>query len=291
MGVVECKSFSQAAELLHISQPTVSSHIKALENELGRELITRTTKQLYITEEGYRLYEYAADLIRLRQKAVDDIMHNSATTIHLSASTIPSAYILPQIIAEYKKLRPEVTISVTQSDSGRAVERLIEGNADLGVVGSSVYSDKADYVEFMRDRLVICTPNSERYRKLKKDGADLFTLLKEPVILREISSGTKKEAESLLRKTGIAEHDLNVAAYMNDMEAIKKSVASGLGISIVSELSVAKEASNGELLIFEPKELSEGRRFYIALKKDYAASAAVEDFTGFLINKAGGIGR
>lgn len=287
-AVVEHKSFSQAAEALHVTQPTISSHVKSLESEVGRELITRTTKQLYITEDGYRFYEYASSLLKLRQKALHDILNNSDTVIHISASTIPSAYILPEIIAKYKRTRPDVTVSVTQSDSGRAVERLIEGNADIGIVGSAGYSDNVNYIEFLKDRLVICAPPEKHYRELKESGADLRTLLKEPIILRERSSGTKKEAENLLRRMDISDHDLNVAAYMNDMEAIKKCVSGGLGISIVSALSVIEEAERGDLLVLEPEELSGGRSFYVALRKDYAASAVVEDFIGFLINNAGG---
>ncbi len=287
-AVVEHKSFSQAAEALHLSQPTISSHIRDIEAEVGRELIIRTTRQLHITEEGYRLYEYALNMLKLRQRALDEIRNNSTTVIRISASTIPSAYILPNVIAKYKALKPGVTISVSQSDSGRAVDRLVEGSADIGVVGSAEYSDRVNYLELLKDRLVICAPPEKHYLKLKEGGADLLTLLKEPVILRERSSGTKKEAENLLSKMGISVNDLNVAAYMNDMEAIKMCIKRGLGISIVSALSVVEEAKRGELLIFEPEELSGGRSFYIAMRKDFALSAAAEDFIGFLINNAGG---
>ncbi len=286
-AVVEQKSFSAAAEALHVSQPTVSSHIKALEAEVGRELITRTTKHFYVTQDGYRFYEYAANLLKLRRRALYDMTNNSTTVIHISASTIPSAYILPGIISEFKAVRPDVTVSVIQSDSGKAVERLMEGNADLGVVGSTGYSENIYFSEIMKDRLVVCAPPEKYYKELKAAGTDLRTLLKEPIILREKSSGTKKEAENILKRMEISENDLNIAAYMNDMEAIKKCIAGGLGISIVSFLSVAKEAERGEVVVMEPPELSGGRSFYIALRKDYVVPAAVEEFIAYLRKSVG----
>ncbi len=104
--VVETGSFSQAAKLLHVSQPTVSAHVTALERELGLTLIARTTREAGPTEAGRLLFEYAGRILALRRQA-DEELRRFATelsgTVTVAASTIPGRYFLPRMLAAFQK--------------------------------------------------------------------------------------------------------------------------------------------------------------------------------------------
>ena len=127
-AIVEWGNFSEASRHLFISQPTVSSHIRSLENSLNVRLINRNTKPVTITEEGKRFYEYASALLRLREKAISEFGGLSDNVIAIGASSIPSAYILPDIMAAYRRVSEDAVFDVMQSDSEGTIESLTEGS-------------------------------------------------------------------------------------------------------------------------------------------------------------------
>ena len=130
-NVVEYRSFTKAAEKLYISQPTISTHIRQLEEELHSRLIIRTTKSIEITPRGWELYECACHILRLRDNLLQRWEGESRKIIRLGASTIPSAYILPELLPAYGKAHPDTYFSIHQSDSQGIVDGLLQGNFDV----------------------------------------------------------------------------------------------------------------------------------------------------------------
>ena len=106
-AVIKCNSFTKAAEKLYISQPTISTHIRALEEELNTRLILRTTKSIEVTPEGRKLYDYAENILQLRNRMLEECTGGVKKILHLAASTIPSAYILPEVLPAYGATRPD----------------------------------------------------------------------------------------------------------------------------------------------------------------------------------------
>lgn len=288
VAVVEKNNFSEAAKSLFLTQPTISAHIRALEEELNTSLIVRTTKSVTITKEGYKLYEYAVNMLRLKRKAKDEFSSCSDTMIYVGASTIPSAYLLPEIMKQYRKVDGKAIFSVYSGDSSTIINKLIDGSIDIGIVGMATGAPQIEFKAFAQDKMVLCTPATEYYQKMKQENRPLNRLLEEPVIMRQQGSGIKKEVNYLLEKLGIPEANLNIIAYMNDLEAIRHCISKGMGISLMSYMSVRDAATRGEVLTFDSDELTGGRTFYLATRKDRQLKKQEADFIEFIGSKMAG---
>ena len=120
-AVVDYGSFTEAARHLYLTQPTVSAHISSLETELNTRLIVRTTKKLSVTARGYQLYDYAVRILNLRSNLLDEFIGTQKKIIALSASTIPSTYLLPELLSAFGSRKHDVYFHSHQSDSTEAI--------------------------------------------------------------------------------------------------------------------------------------------------------------------------
>lgn len=282
-AVVRCASFTKAAEDLYISQPTISTHVRALEDELGQRLIMRTTKSIEVTAEGRRLYEYAVNLLELRDRMLRECSAGAKSIIHLGASTIPSAYILPELLPKFGTLKPSAFFVIHQSDSKAVVDGLMDGLFDVGLVGMPTERESLVCESFCRDRMVIITPVTEHFLKLRAmEEPPLTELFKEPVILREKGSGTKKSADVFLERMGLTDDKLNISARINDPEAIKNLVAGGLGISIISERAARNFLLEKRLLKFELPDDANTRDLFIVYRRDQGQRTDIREFVDFV---------
>ena len=163
VAVVKYGSFTKAAENLFISQPTISAHINALEEELGKPLMIRTTKNMEITEKGKEVYEYATNVLDLCDRMVETCNEQERQTIHLGTSNIPSCYILPELLPEYAQMHPDTYFDIHQSDSQGVIDGLLDGIFDVGLIGMK--EDKLKCEMFWQDRMVLVTPVNEHFLK------------------------------------------------------------------------------------------------------------------------------
>lgn len=284
IAVVKYKSFTIAAEKLGISQPTISTHIRILEGELDSQLVTRTSKNFEITPRGWELYECAQSILKLRDDMVDRWNGKESKVIRLGASTIPSAYILPEVLPAYKEQHKDVCIVIEQGDSRDIIEGVHKGSYDIGLVGMRTDDDALGSQQFYQDRMVLITPATERYLAMQEqDPVPLERLLTEPMILREQGSGSGKSAEYLLEKLGISGDRLSVTARINDPESIKNLVAGGLGVSIISEKAVQGYLGSQRLLKFELPIGFSQRQFYMIYQKGYILKDHLEGFADHLL--------
>lgn len=279
-AVVELGSFTKAAEKLSISQPTISTHIRGLEEELNVRLILRTTKNIDITPKGRELCDYASKILELRDRMVQTCSPDAKQIIHLGASTIPAAYLLPEILPKYAKLSQDTYFIIHQDNSQGIIDSLLNGLFDIGL--TSTIRESADLVfrPFCQDRMIIITPVTERFLQLQQSDAPLDTLLKEPIILRE--KGSKKGVDHFLEKMEIDEASLNVSARLNDQEAVKNLVASGMGISFISETAARNFLKERRLLKFELPDYRSQRSLYLVYRKEHASASRIKEFIAFL---------
>ena len=281
--VVRLGSFSRAAEELYIAQPTISLHIRQLEEELGTKLLLRTTKNVEVTEKGREVYECAANILQLRDRITEKCSDGERRIIRLGASTIPSAYILPEVLPAYVGKHPSTYFTIDQGDSRSVAEKLAEGVIDIGLTGMKPASTEILAEPFYEDTVVIITPVREPFLSMKEhNSATLKKLFEEPVILREEGSGSLKAANTFLLNAGYSEDDLRVAARTNDPEAIKNLVAQGLGISMISSKAAENYSRENRLLVFSFPEISGRRLLYIATRKHSVLSERAEDFLRYL---------
>ena len=283
VAVIRYQSFTKAAEELYISQPTISTHIRMLEEEFQTRLIIRTTKSIQVTEHGMELYECACKMLALKDDLTKRWAEENQKIIRLGASTIPADYILPEVLPLFREKVPDVQFHIYQSDSKGIIEGLLNGKFSLGMVGMDSGESAVEFLPFYRDKMVMITPKQERFQKIHEQEEILEAILREPVILREQGSGSKKCMENYFEHVGIRERELHVTARLNDQESIKKLVAGGLGISFISEKAVEQDKKEGKLLAFELPASPAVRSLYLACRKDYMRKLHVKQFMEFLI--------
>ena len=255
IAVVECQSFTKAAQKLYLSQPSISTHIQKLEEELHSRLIIRTTKSIEVTPRGLELYECACEIVNRWDGLLRHWNRQAGQIIRLGASTIPSAYILPELLPAYGKEHPGTYFSIHQSNSQDIINRLLRGDFDIGLIGMESTEASLSCVPFYEDRMVIITPVNDNFLSLSQhEPFPLELLTRTPVILREKHSGSRKSADRFLESLGICEENLLAAARINDQEAIKNLVAQGLGISILSERAARNFVNEKRVLVFQLPE-------------------------------------
>ena len=268
VAVVKYRSFTKAAEMLYISQPTISTHIRMLEEELEYRLIIRNTKSIQVTPRGMELYECACKMLALKDGLMQRWAEENQKVIRLGASTIPADYILPEVLPVFREKAPDVQFHISQSDSRKILEGIKNGRYSLGMIGMEADVEEIAFVPFYRDEMVMITPYEERFRRLEGKEDELFEMiLHEPVIMREQGSGSKKCMEAYFESMNIREKELQVVAKLNEQESIKKLVAGGFGISFISRKAVEEDAQAGKLQIFSLPGYPAVRNLYLAYDK------------------------
>ena len=283
VAAAETRSFSEAARRLYLTQPTISVHIKALEQELECSLFLRSKRVVSLTEAGNLLYPYAQRILELRETALLKIRKHECQTISLGASTIPSGYLLPAVLTEFRKQYPDVFFSIRQSDSDQVENMVLDGIVDLGLIGKKSKDPRCLCFPFYSDTLVLALPAAPYYLKKLNRTDPLLFLAEEPVILREEGSGTLKAMNRFLSENHLDPENMHVIARSNDLEAIKKMIADGLGISVLSSLCVKDMASSGQILTL-PLPTAFPRSFYLLKAIDQNPSTAQKDFENFLMS-------
>ncbi len=279
----EYSSFTKAAEALYLTQSTVSAHINSMEQILGVRLIQRgSRRRVQLTAEGRQAYDMAKEILNRCQT-----LQNLGNTIEqcqlaVGASSVPSQYLVPELMSGFLSKNPDSRYVLQRGDSERIHQLLKQGDVRIGFVGAANDRDNYNYHVVTGDRLVLITPNTERYRKLKNSGTSGRLLLREPIILREISSGTRKAMEAYLNRLGVPVRSLDLVAQIDNTEAIKSSVSRGMGVSVVSELTVREELESGKLLSFDLDAGGLFRNIYLCWRKDIVLTSVEKKFVDYV---------
>ncbi|MFW6372933.1 MAG: selenium metabolism-associated LysR family transcriptional regulator [Thermodesulfobacteriota bacterium] len=281
--VIEFKSFSKAGKVVHLSQPTVSSHIKDLEDHFGCRLIDRLAREALPTKAGELLYGYARKLIALRDEteaALADFHGKIKGRLAVGGSTIPGGYILPRLVGDFIRTHPGVTLSLEIGDTEAIVSKLLGGTLELGIIGALSRDKHIHQEKWMTDELALIIPADHSW--VRRKSVDIATLRAEPFISREPGSGTLASLESILSGVDTAVEDLRVVAEMGSTQAVIQGIKSGVGVSILSRMAVAEEIQSGILHALEIEGLDLRRRFYLAVHRHKSPSPLAEAFIRFL---------
>ena len=246
--VVENCSFSRAAELLHLTQPTISSHVSALERKLNIKLIVRTTKETYPSDAGKLLYKYAKEILQVRENAAIALRNFSQEmkgTISIAASTVPSQYYLPHLLQDFRARYPDITFNIQMEDSPKVVELVATRSVEIGFCGTMVASHKCVYQDFANDPMVLITPNTEKYQAFAGKPFPIKQLKEETFISREKGSGTYQAGKELLNELGIDIAQLRTAVEIRSTESVKQMVSEGLGVGLIAQ-SAAQDYVSSE---------------------------------------------
>lgn len=285
VNAVKYKSFSKAADASFLTQPTISTHVSNLENELGIKLLNRKGRDISLTTQGQQFYSYAIDLLNTRDKAFSAIQDQKLELegiLEIQTSTIPGHYFLPKLLAGFRKKNPKVRFYVEQTDSRIVNENLVNQQCEIGLTGHKGNSALA-YEPLFYDEMVLITPNEEKYNGYENgDEIPVSLFISEPFIMREDGSGTKEEMEKALVNGKAVFKNVDVVAKMSNLTAVKQVVSRGLGVSIVSEQVIKETALIENIRYFRIGGLKKKRCFYLAYNKGICLSPIAEHFLQYV---------
>jgi DNA-binding transcriptional LysR family regulator len=278
--VVELKSFSKAAQALHLTQPTISVHIKALEDEYSTRLLDRLGRTILPTQDGEILYRYAKEIVTLKEnarRAMERITGTVSGKLIIGASTIPGEYVLPSLLAKFKKTYPDVFPTLRIGDSSDIYESVLRGDVDLGVIGTAVKDKNIITQKYLGDEIILAAPSGYKASVLQKD--EFKTI---PLLVREKGSGSRSSIEEHLGRIGVTLDSLRIIAEIGSSQALIQAVKSGMGLAFTSLLSVQDEIERGTLKAIKFKGISIHRNFYIITHRLRYNSLICRSFIEFL---------
>lgn len=285
--IVELKSFSRAAEAIYLTQPTVSGHIKTLEEEVGTRLLDRLDKEVVPTRAGLILYRYARKILELRheaRQALDHFLGSLQGELLIGGSTIPGEYIMPGLIVQFRQRSPQVTVALRIGDTRRIIRSVGDGELELALVGARPQESRVELRPFMRDTVVLVTAPGHPWAE--RGELQVEELKGQTFVWRERGSGTRDAIERALAEAGIPTNQLGAAAEMGSTEAVRQAVRAGLAPAFISRRAVADDVAAGRLTEVKVPGLSLEREFYIATQRGRTRSPVAQAFLDFLDEQA-----
>ncbi len=234
-------NFTKAAQLLHMSQPSVSQHIKSLEQHFGINLFERTSRQLRLSDAGEALLPLAQEMVSQSVRIEEEMVSLRGKIfghLRVGCSTTPGKYVLPQLLARFHNRHPMVKVTCQVSPQADAIEMLCKGQIHFALSSHSHGKNctGAEFRLFLRDPVMLIAPLEHPWSQRGEISPE--ELLEENFILREEESGTFATVHDALSKIGLSVHNLNTLLTLGNSEAIALAVQEGLGVGFVSNTVV-----------------------------------------------------
>ena len=287
LHVAQSMSFSEAATQLHLTQPTISHHIKMLERDLGVELFDRSGSGLRLTEAGSLLFPRARRLMHEVfeiQQMMESLENKIVGQLRIACSTTTGKYVLPQFAARFHDQHPGVNISILRCTSPLVVPQLLKEEADLGVVSYDACGDGMECQEFFNDHIILIVPVNHPWAL--RPSIDPSELLEIPMIVREPTSGTYRAMLAELGKHSITLDAMNICLEVGNSEAIVKAVEAAFGVSFVSRLAAEWALDKGTVAEVPVEGFDLHRKVYLIRAEVHEPHRAVEAFWGFVHDPA-----
>ncbi|OKP66551.1 LysR family transcriptional regulator [Paenibacillus sp. P3E] len=274
--VVEQSHFSKAGELLGLSQPGVSLHIRNLENEMGTKLLHRSPKQVRMTEAGAILYKHAKQILSHYEEAGREIrlLRDEVTgNLHIGASFTIGEYILPAKLAAFAKQYPLVSLQLTIGNTEEIIAAVRMNQLDVAFIEGETTDPELVIIPYMKDEMIIVAPPGHPLAESLAVEKDM--LQEETWVLREHGSGTRAFSDHFLQESGVT---MKRSYVFNSSQGVKEAVSAGLGLAILSRWIVRKELAGGEISELRLRQRLLEREFLIIRHKGNPESMAVQMF-------------
>lgn len=276
------KNFTKAAEILNLTQPAVSQHIKALEGYYEVNLIQKYGKQMKLTEEGELLYKYAVE-IESKSKIIKSVLKNKSSIIkkyNMGATLTIGGYVLPEILGNYKKIHENVDIILQVYNTELILEKFIKGELDIAMVEGPFDKNKINHTKFKEDELVLAVSPNHNFANRKEVTID--EVLNGNLILREKGSGTRQIFENKLLQQGYCLSKENIHMEIGDINAIISLIEADLGYSIISKEALKIQIQLKRIIAVPIKEFKILREFNFIYNKD-SSKEFIESFINFCV--------
>ncbi|MDJ0783055.1 MAG: LysR family transcriptional regulator [Desulfosarcinaceae bacterium] len=265
-AVARLQSFTRASTELCITQPGVSKHIQALESHYGIRLFDRLGKTVALTPAGETLSAATTSIFRSLEAAkakIDDIKGVTGGKLNVGASFTIGTYLIPEILSRFHQLYPEVEITLEIAMSRHIAQKVVSNDLDIGFLGAPAGDDRLVLQKMMTDELTLVVAREHPWNRRESVNAD--ELRRQPFLLPGPGSGTRSTIEAHLEQAGIR---LANTIEFGNIEAVKKAVAAGMGVSLLSKLAVMGEIGSGALKSPKLSGIRPFRSLYFARHKD-----------------------
>jgi len=281
--VVELKSFTLAANAVFLTQPTVTLHVRDLEQELGQRLIDRLGRKVEPTPVGRIFYNYAAKILKMRTKAVEAVeqyVGNLTGRIMIGSGTIPGTYILPGMISRFNLIYSAIKTTLIINSSRSIADMVLNNNLELGVIGAKWKENSLHWVSMFTDELVLAVSPENPWAQ--KKAISLKDIITQPFIFREPGSGTRRVVAQFLESKGYKEADLHEVAEIGSTVAVKEMIKAGIGVSIISRRALLDDIETGRLTAVSVQGFKLQRPFYMIQRKNRELTPVAGTFQDYL---------
>ncbi|MGJ7910798.1 LysR family transcriptional regulator [Neobacillus sp. LXY-1] len=281
--VAEQQNFTRAAEILHMTQPAVSSYIQNLEKSLNIKLLERTNKFVRLNKAGEIVYHHAKNILGLytrMENLLDDLKHTASGTLSIGSSYTYGEYILPHKIAALLKTYPQLNPTIMIRNSNEIIELVLHHQIDVGIIEGELKTEKLKITPFAYDHLsIIAAPSHSLFNK---DKISSFDLSQETWLIREEGSGTREMQEKGFQRLNF--YPKNVMTF-GSTQVIKEAIEAGLGISLLSHSAIKNELQLGKLKLLEIEGFPMMRNFSLVTPNVKFQTKATEVFVELLVGE------
>jgi DNA-binding transcriptional LysR family regulator len=272
-AVAQTRSFTRAAEIVHLTQPGISKHIRQMEEYYGVPLFDRLGRKVALTQAGEILFEATQEIMALAgaaEERIQELAGMRAGRLRLGASFPIGVYILPGVLAAFRKSYPDVELTLNISTSEEIEAEVLANKLDIGLVSGEVHDPRLLVKQFMTDELVVIAPHDHKWTAKGRVKAE--ELISETFIWAAPGAGIRAVVEERLKAKGLALH--RVIDFVN-LEGVKHAVEAGLGISIQPRMILQREMAAGSLKALRLADMdSEVAYLYVYRKKRHVSAAA-----------------
>ncbi len=276
LAVARHLNFTRAGEEMHLSQPSVSVRIRLLQEELGMKLFEQTGKKISLTEAGLVLERNARRIVAAfedAQVAMQELKGLERGSLRIGASTTPGIYLVPKLVAEFKRQHPKIEVYVAIKDTRQVEDLIVKNEFDFGFVGGHLIGTEVEVIPWRTDELALIVPVNHRFAGRKSIRPK--DLAAERFVFREQGSATQALVDSNLREWNLR---LTTVMETDNPGAVKQAVQAGLGIAFVSKFAVETELQAKLLTAVKVEGLNASRELRIIHRKDKHLTLAAQAF-------------
>jgi len=279
LEIAKSGSFSRAGQKLYRSQPAVSAQIRQLELEYGEKLFDRVGKSVRLTSAGEALLDYAGQLLKLKNESLHAVADQATAPrgkLTVGANEATCLYVLPHVFAEYHRHYPLVQISIYRNFSRKVLEKIEDGSLDVGIVTLPAKAPSLRTQSIFRDRLMLMVAPSNplaRHRSVR-----ISEIAEQPLILPK-TGFTRQLFDKHFRNY---RSHLRITMELPSVGMIKRFVAAGLGVSLISETFARDEVRAGDVKLVAIADVELWRELGLVYRRDRTLPRAAAAFVALL---------
>ena len=280
-AVARLLSYTQAADELYLSQPTVSIQIKKLEDDIGMPLTEQIGRKISLTAAGQALQVAARDILGTLQRfemQIDDQKGLHSGELKIAVVTTAN-YFAPRLLGRFCQQYPDINVLLEVTNREHILERMTQNMDDLYIIGKPPHSDRLEFQPYLPNPLVVIA--SRDHPLAGRENIRLSELTEQPFLIRERGSGTRIATEQVFKLAGA---QMNVRMELGNNESIKQGVQAGLGLSVLSLHTITGGDLN-DLVILDVEGFPVSWRWYVGHPRGKNLSVVASTFIDFMFDE------